>query len=218
MNQETVILLHGIARTKQSMNTLARALEKQGARVINIGYPSTKMNIANITHLVHQEIQTQLQANERVHFVGYSMGCLILRQLLAQFAVQNMGNIVLIAPPNHGSQVADFLENNFLYRYFYGPAGLELTTSFAKNSPFPSLVHPFGVIAGNLCIDPLCYFLLPKGHDGKVTIESTKLDGMKDHITLKTSHTFIIHNPVVIAQVIHFLKHQQFDHTFSKAK
>jgi hypothetical protein len=70
-----------------------------------------------------------------------------------------------------------------------------------------------GIIAGSRCIDPLCYFLLPKGNDGKVSINSTKLDNMRDHIILPVDHFFMVNQPEVILQVKAFLKHGIFEHS-----
>lgn len=213
MKNDIVVLLHGIARTKRSMKTLEKAFLKEGYRVINIGYPSTKKHVHEITPLIYDEInRLSPDVNSKLHFVAYSMGCLVVRELLAQHPLANIGNIVLLAPPNHGSEVADFLKDNFLYKHFYGPAGYELTTHFARQNPFPTIQHTFGVIAGNVCLDPISYFILPKGNDGKVTIESTKLEGMSDHIVLPCSHTFIIYNKTAIEQTSYFLKNRQFNH------
>lgn len=212
MKKETVILLHGLARTKRSMSALEKALSKEGYHVLNIDYPSTKKNIAKLSFIIYEKIKKEcLERDTKIHFVAYSMGCIIVRQLLTKHQVSNVGNIVLLAPPNHGSEVADYLQNNLLYKYFYGPAGLELTTHTARTNPFPPLQHSFGVIAGNVCLDPLAYFILPKGHDGKVTIESTKLEGMSDHIIVPCSHTFIMRNKAVIEQVLHFLRKGKFN-------
>lgn len=213
MKTETVVLLHGIARTKRSMNALQNALLNDGYQVLNIDYPSRKKRICELASTILDEINRSTKISENIiHFVVYSMGSLILRELLAKSPIINIGNIVMLAPPNHGSEVADFLRDNYLYKHFYGPAGQELTTEHARKTPFPKIQHAFGVIAGNVCLDPLSYFILPKGNDGKVTIESTKLEGMLDHIVLPSSHTFIMSNPAVIKQVKHFLKHRAFIH------
>ncbi|MBS0290317.1 MAG: hypothetical protein JSS07_09845 [Proteobacteria bacterium] len=213
MKKEYVVLLHGIARTKRSMHTLEKALLKEGYHVLNIDYPSRKKTITEIAPIIFDEINRLSQEREgMMHFVAYSMGCLILRELLAKYPITNIGNVVLLAPPNQGSEVADFLKDNLLYKHFYGPAGNELTTDFALKNPFPKIQHTFGVIAGNVCLDPISYFILPKDNDGKVTIESTKLEGMSDHIVLPCSHTFIMSNKAAINQVKYFLKNRKFNH------
>ena len=212
-NKETVFLLHGIARTKQSMKKLEKALLQEGYSVVNIDYPSRKHTIAEIADMVFKIVHNVSEKNKgKIHFVCYSMGCLVVRELLAKYDISQVENIVMLGPPNQGSEVADFLKDNFLYKSFYGPAGQELTTAAASKNPSSLLQYSIGIIAGNVCFDPICYFILPKGHDGKVTIESTKLEGMRDHIVLSCSHTFMITNKEAIAQVKYFLKHSRFNH------
>ncbi len=207
---ELVIILHGIARTSRSMHKIEKALLSAGYDVMNVDYPSRKEPINVLAEIVYEKIKQSAQKAERTHFVCYSTGCLVLRELLAKHSLNNVGHIVFLGPPNQGSEVADFLQNNFLYRWVYGPAGLELTTKQAKEKPFPLLAYPFGVIAGNCCLDPICHFILPKGNDGKVSIESTKLSGMTDHIVLNASHTFMITNKSVIKQTLHYLAQGSF--------
>lgn len=211
MSNEAVVLLHGIARTKYSMKAIEKSLIKEGYQVWNIDYPSRKKHIADLATFVFNEITARSQDNNTIlHFVVYSTGAIIVRELLAKHTLLAIGNIVMLAPPNQGSEVADFLDKYWLYRYFYGPAGSELTTYHAKSNPFPKMQHTCGVIAGNFCLDPFSYFILPRPHDGKVTIQSTKLEGMTDHIVLPCSHTFIITNKKVIEQIQYFLKHRKF--------
>ncbi len=212
-NNNMVVLLHGIGRTYRSMRQLEKALSQVGYHVINIDYPSRKKNISGLVLDVYQQLQKYVnQPGNTVHFVTHSMGGLVLRGLLSQYELNNVGRIVMLAPPNQGSEVADFLKTNVLYKLFYGPAGQELTTLAAKTHPIPKKNFEFGIIAGDRCLDPISYFLLPGKHDGKVTIESTKLQGMTDHIVLAANHTSIMSNKKVIHQVITFLTQGKFDH------
>lgn len=214
MKKEYVVLLHGLAINTLYMSRLEKALATNGYQTLNIDYPSRKFSISEISKMIFKQLESlSQQMKPKVHFVAFSMGCLVVRELLGKYSIPNVGNIVLIGPPNQGSQVADFFENNILYKSYFGPAGKELTTHYAKNTPFPNLNHPFGIIAGSICLDPISYFLLPQGNDGKVTIDSTKLVGMKDHIVLPISHTLLVFSSTVIKQVIHFLKHRRFNHS-----
>ena len=56
----------------------------------------------------------------------------------------------------------------------------------ATNALFPPVDYPVGIIAGNRSIDPISSVFLPKPHDGRVSVENTKLDGMADHIVIGT--------------------------------
>lgn len=211
--KKMVILLHGIGRTPRSMRHLEKALVNLEYQVMNIGYDSRKKSISSLASDIYQHIQPFCNNKDYVlNFVTHSMGGLVTRQLLAHFNIHNVGRVVMLAPPNQGSEIADFLNNNFLYKLIYGPAGQELTTHTAKTKPFPNVSAQVGIIAGNRCIDPISYFILPSKHDGKVTIENTKLKGMSDHIVICASHSFIMHNKNVIYQVIYFLNQGKFEH------
>ena len=208
-----VILLHGIGRTYRSMRRLEKVIAQKGYQVLNIDYPSRKKNISALARDVYQHLLPYAnQKGKTLHFVTHSMGGLVLRGLLAQYELNNVGRVVMLVPPNQGSEVADFLKNNILYKLFYGPAGQELTTKAAKTNPIPKINFDLGIIAGNRCWDPICYFLLPGKHDGKVTIQSTKYQGMTDHIVLAASHSWLMNNKKVIYQVITFLARGQFNH------
>lgn len=187
-----VVILHGIFRTHRSMKGLAKFLEAQGYQVLNLGYPSTRHPIETLCEIVHPriaEFATSLSGN--VHFVGYSMGGLIIRAYLHHHHPQNLGRVVMIGPPNHGSEVADFLRHWKLYRWAYGPAGQQLITDQrAFVHLFGAVNYELGIIAGDRPIDPISSRIIGKPNDGKVSIESTKLEGMKDHITVQRSHTF----------------------------
>jgi hypothetical protein len=120
----------------------------------------------------------------------------------------------MLGPPNKGSEVVDRLKNIPGFEFINGPAGLALGT--AKTSVPNSLgavTYPVGVIAGSSTINPILSQMLPNPDDGKVSVESTKVEGMADHIIVPVSHTFLMRNDNVIKQVKAFLKTGAFLHT-----
>jgi triacylglycerol lipase len=211
-NDEYVVILHGIARSKDHMADLAEFLQQNGYHTVNINYPSTKYPLKKLSQIIQKEITSQVPPKSTVNFVGYSMGGLLIRIILQDAQYENLGKAVQLAPPNNGSEVADFIKNNWLYQKIYGPAGQQLTTDQKRINHLLNgkITYPLGVIAGNFSIDPISSAIIPGDDDGKVSIASTKIDGMQDHIIIKSSHTFFPSNKNVQKQVLHFLKFGKF--------
>jgi len=210
---QLVVLLHGIARTSLSMKPIEKTLLKKGYATLNIHYPSRSNTIENLASFVYQQILDDARFNKQpLHFVTHSMGGLVVRALLNKHPLETVQRIVMLGPPNQGSEVADLIHPYQPFKAFYGPALSELTTMRAKQNPFATIPSQceLGVIAGSFNIDPICYFILPKGHDGKVTIKSTQLSGMKDHLILPSGHSFMMYNPKVLEQISYFLAHGHF--------
>ncbi len=206
-----VIVLHGIARSSSHMEPIEEHLEKEGYDVINIDYPSTDFDLEQLVEILNYDLRSKLMEDKPVHFVGYSMGGILTRAYLDKYTPKNLGYVVQLASPNNGSEVADFVRNNYLYQEIYGPAGQELTTNNKETLKLLGKVdYELGVVAGNSTIDPISSFIIDGDDDGKVSIESTKLEGMKDHIIVSASHTFFPSNESVHKQVSHFLKYGKF--------
>lgn len=213
---DTVVLLHGILRSRRCMGKLARLLAREGFHVLNTGYASSRYDIAALAQQLHTRINEQVAETQgKVHFVGFSMGGLLIRAYLAAHRPKQLGRVVMLGTPNNGSEVADFLQHNPLYRWVYGPAGQQLITrQQAFIHHFGAVDYELGIIAGNKPVDGfLSSRLIPSAHDGRVSVESTKLHGMKDHIILPVNHTFLPAYAPAMQQTLKFLQHGQFTHS-----
>jgi len=203
-NGECVVLLHGLARTRHSMEKLADALQTAGYHPVNLDYPSRKKTIERLAAEVIPKGIERCEAvgARRMHFVTHSMGGIVLRYYLAGHKIARLGRVVMISPPNHGSEAADALRKNVLYRWFMGPAALELgTDSDSLPEKLGPANYPLGIIAGSdySFFDAWFASLIPGEDDGKVSVESTKLEGMADFLVVPGTHTFIMTDDDVIA-------------------
>ncbi len=208
-----VVLLHGLGRTDLSMLRMESVLAERGYSVVNVDYPSTQHSIE---HLAAEELGPALELccsadSIPVHFVTHSMGGIVLRYYLDTHEVQQLGRVVMLSPPNQGSELADWVAESPLLQKILGPSVEQLGTDSAS---VPSQLGPvdfeLGVIAGNRTLNPLFSRMIPGADDGKVAVENTKVEGMADFLVVPHSHTYIMMNEEVIDQVIHFLEEGRF--------
>jgi len=210
---DTVVLLHGLGRTTRSMRKMEKQLLREGFRVINVAYPSTRVPIETLaTQYLGQAITTQCcQSDRKIHFVTHSLGGIVLEYYLKTHSLPNLGRVVMLCPPNQGSELTDRFRNNFLYRFFVGPAGQQLGTA-PDSLPNSLGVVDFelGVIAGDRTLNPWTSIIIPGADDGKVAITRAKVIGMKDFLVVHKTHTFIMQDREVIDQAIFFINNGLF--------
>ena len=209
--RDCVILIHGLGRTPLSMKRLEWTLKREGYRVVNLRYPSRRCGVEQLAdEYLDKAVAAQSQAG-RIHFVTHSMGGIVLRQYLAGHTVTNLGRAVMLAPPNHGSELADRLKKSTVGRWILGPAGCELGTGA---SALPERLGPahfqLGVIAADSPLGRWLYRVFSGPNDGKVSVQSAQLDGMADFLVVPDSHTWIMWRADTSRQVLAFLENGHF--------
>ena len=211
--KDYVIILHGLGRTPISMKRIEWTLRRENYRVINMAYPSTCVSIQNAAdYWLGEVLKNQtIDRTVKIHFVAHSLGGIVLRQYLSNHHIANLGRVVMLAPPNQGSELADRLRNNFLYQFFTGPSGQQLVTD---DSSLPKRLGPaefdLGVIAGDRSLNPLFSTWIPGADDGKVSVRSTQMPGMRDFFQVHHSHTWMAWNRGVCLATVGFLKNGCF--------
>jgi triacylglycerol lipase len=213
---EHVILLHGLCRSSSSMHAMERALTDAGYQVWNIDYPSRTNTVAALSESVLTSAirDCETAGATRIHFVGHSLGAILIRDYLARHELPEVGRVVMLGPPNQGSEVVDKLGSWWLFRKINGPAGNELGTS---PDSAPNRIAPLhsniavGIIAGNRSINWINSLLIPGPDDGKVSVERTRLKDATGHLVLRTAHPFLMKNSTAIEQTIRFLRVGQFE-------
>lgn len=211
---ECVILLHGLARTGSSMRKMEKALTREGYHVLNTDYPSRKFGIGTLANTVIPEALSKSRAfsPERIHFVTHSMGGILVRHYLSENRIANIGRVVMISPPNQGSEVVDKLRGAPGFFWLNGPAGQQLgTDGDSVPSRLGAVRFELGVITGNRSVNPILSLLIPGHDDGKVSVENAKVEGMSDFLVLPHSHPFIMRADETIRQSKYFLRHGRFD-------
>ena len=212
---QCVVLLHGLARTAASMDTMAKRLAAAGYAVINDGYPSRKKRIEELAPeaVASGLVKCRRLGSKTIHFVTHSLGGILVRYYLARRDIPELGRVVMLGPPNHGSEAVDALKDTPGFAALNGPAGYQLGTDAAS---VPLKLGPanfeVGIIAGTCNINLILSTYLPNPDDGKVSVASTRLDGMADHVTVPHSHPFLMKRDAVIRQTLHFLSSGRFDH------
>lgn len=207
-----LILLHGLGVNQWQMLGMSMNLDDHYF-VVNQSYPSTQASLQQLAPPYINEALTACGSHldNGLDVVTHSMGGLLLRQYLSQFELPQLRRVVMIAPPNNGSEIVDRMRDQSWFSRWMGPAAMQLgTRGVAEDLPEPSV--PFAVIAGDLNIEPWFRDDFNGPNDGRVTVESTKLPGMDDFIVISQHHSLLLWDPRSWRQVRHFLFYGAFEH------
>lgn len=210
---EGVILLHGLCRTGSSMDRMETALIRAGYRVENFEYPSRTATIDTLSDdaVGNALASEKLKGCAKIHFVTHSLGGILVRSYFKRHTDVRLGRVVMLGPPNQGSEVVDRLGSWKIFKRLNGPAGAELgTDSGSKPNQLGRVDFELGVIAGDRSINRINSMLIAGKDDGKVSVARTKVEGMKEHIVVHTTHPFMMKNKAVIEYTLRFLREGSF--------
>jgi len=218
-NDEAVVILHGLARGSHTMGRLQNTLEEAGYRVTNLDYPSTRAEPAELIDMLGRSVRQCCADAARVHFVTASIGSIITRGYLAEEHPDNLGRVVMIAPPNRGSEIIDLIGGLFLVRRLLGPTAVALRTDEGGlTQSLPPIDYDVGIIVGTRSSNPISALVIPGPDDGGVSVEGAKLEGMKDFVTVARTHSSITSAPEVSRHALYFLRTGRFDPALREEK
>lgn len=210
---ECVVLLHGLNRSWRAMRPMARSLQGAGFTTANVDYPSQSGTIEQIApRAVSLGLdECRKTGATRIHFVTHSLGGILLRYQAKHAPIPDLGRVVMLGPPNQGSEIIDRTRDWPGFEMFSGEAGSQLGTDAGG---MPALLGPvdfeLGVIAGTRTINAFASAMLPDPDDGKVSVASTQIDGMDDFLVVGNSHRYITRSDVVIRNTENFLRMGSF--------
>ena len=196
------------------MAKMASALEREGYTVLNVDYPSRTATIEELAGTVMRDAldNTAVKSAGKIHFVTHSLGGILVRQYLKSTRLDRLGRVIMLGPPNQGSEVVDKIGDTAVFRAINGPAGKQLGTGPGS---LPNLLGPvdfdLGVIAGDRSINWINSLMIPGPDDGKVSVERTKVAGMKAHLVIHATHPYLMKYARAIRETIHFLREGRFE-------
>jgi pimeloyl-ACP methyl ester carboxylesterase len=215
MRGRAIVMMHGLAGWRRTMQPLADYLEKEGGfTVFNVAYPSTRGDLAEHARTLGLVMQ-HLEGIEEINFVGHSLGNLAIRRYLADNTDPATGRkpdprikrFVMLAPPNHGASAALALKDHEFIALLLGGSASELGVGwddFEKTLVTPAC--EFGIIAGGRGKDRGYNPLIDGDNDGLVTVETTRLAGARDFIVAPVMHQFTMFDADVKHYTLRFLQ------------
>jgi hypothetical protein len=166
--------------------------------------------------IVEQQCPQQSRA---IHFVTHSLGGILVRYYHDQYGIPKLHRVVMLSPPNRGSELVDRLGGFFLFKWINGPAGMQLSTA---ETSLPNRLgrvdFDLAVIAGSRSLNPFYSSLIPGEDDGKVAVARARLEGMRAFRIVAKTHTYIMRNYNVISLVVGYLKRGSFNSPSEKGE
>jgi len=209
LERGTVVLVHGILVRGSHMRYLALKLEQQGYRVLSPNLPTTFRSVQECSKYLAKMLEEHTKDGEVLHFVGHSMGGLVIRDYLSRHNVKGLGRVVLIGTPNGGSHYANLLMGFPFFQQIFGNlpdlANPGPDIGLPRNVPAPEV----GIIIGTRP-DAVIKFLLPGEHDGVVTAESVRSIAASDELLIPSPHWRLHWRAETVGAIVSFLETGKF--------
>lgn len=204
---EKIILVHGLFMNAYVMQFMQSQLEKKGYEVFVFSYRSIWREMPhNAERLLH--FANSHNAGDAVcHFVGHSLGGLLIRLAYERDPACFSGRIVTLGTPHQGSEVAHRIINNIHENALGGAYDVALDgdlPTWTGKVELGSIAGTKGIGVGMVMKD------LPTPHDGTVTVAETHVENETDHIEVALSHTALIYSRRVAEQIDSFLRCGRF--------
>ena len=210
-----IVLLHGLARDRRIMQPLESFLSEQTSEPIyNFSYPSRQGDFPNLVARIKSKILEQCDQSQPMHFIGHSMGGILIRLLLQQWRPAQLGKVIQVGSPNQGTEVVDFLNKTGLFKYIYGVAASRLGKD--EHSIIHELLpvdYDLGIIAADqVALKDYIFdrFVFNCDNDGLVAVESTRSSYMKDYKLIHATHVSVISDPLTLQHIWHFIQNGSF--------
>ena len=214
---EIVILIHGLRGNTDDMQIITDYLKEYNFETVNFVYPSKDDKIQNLAEIfLKPEVLKQIEKQpKQIHFVTHSMGGIVLRSYLVNHLTEIdsiLGKVIMISPPNKGSDVSEFFKKTMLYQKRYGISGQQIGYDINKQVGLSdSVSYNPGIIAGTDTQFPYFSYFIKGDDDGKISTERTKLKGMGDYIEMHFPHDTIMEQKEVAKQVLHYIENSEFE-------
>lgn len=210
----TVILLHGLGESRDSMRPLAAHLRTElDAHVISFGYASVRADIDTHARALAAVVGGLPEADS-LRFVGHSLGNLVVRRWLALAAADDLARtraLVMLGPPNQGSDLARMIARVWPLADQAEGAARDLGLDWQRVAPTLAQPNcPCGIVAGGRGDDLGYSSLLPGDDDAVVRVEETRLSGASDFLLLPVHHAAMMRHEAVQRATVEFLERGRF--------
>ena len=210
--KKIIVLLHGVIRTRNSLDLLGRYLQSRNAvDIIDWSYASTRQTIRQHADKFG-EMLSHFPEDAEIFLIGHSMGNIVVRSYLKTKTDKRIKRMVMLAPPNQGSAFGRTVNDNVLFEALWGVSGQQLGGDFQKlEKQLGTPDFEFGIIAGHLENNLIRNPLLVGPSDLVVAVDETKLRGASDFRIVNSTHTRIMNQRETLQYVQNFLNRGYFE-------